>query len=155
MSQAALDKLSKSREKLLAAVSDLSEDLLDRRLADGWSIRDTLTHLLNAEEDHCRVAAVIADGEQHRLPAQFDLDQHNAGRLAERGRLSRAELLAALDHQRQRTIALFERLSDEQRALVGRHPALGEIAVGDVFRIIAVHDQLHLRDIQAVLNEAG
>jgi uncharacterized damage-inducible protein DinB len=155
MTHAVLEKMARSREKLLALVSDLSEETLDRRLADGWTIRETLTHLINSEEDHCQVIAVVAQGETQRLPSDFDLDQHNAGRLAERGRRARAEILAALDQQRQRTVALFNRLSEEQRALVGQHPALGEIAIGDVFRVIAMHDQIHTRDIQAVLNEAG
>lgn len=155
MSHATLDRLSKSREKLLALVSDLSEDALDRRIGEGWTIREILTHLVNSEEDHCQVIAVVAQGEPHRLPSDFDLDRHNAGRLAERGRLSRAALLEALDQQRQRTIALFNGLSEEQRAIVGQHPALGEVAIGDVFRVMAMHEQRHTRDIQAVLAGAG
>ena len=147
-----LTKLAKTREKLLAVVSSLSEDTLDRRSAEGWTVRETLTHLLNAEEDHCRVIAVIARGDSDRLPKNFDLDEHNQRRLTERGHLALAELLDALAAQRQRTDALFNRLSDDQLTLTGPHPALGEMALGDIFRVIAIHEQAHTREIQALLD---
>jgi uncharacterized damage-inducible protein DinB len=150
-----LTKLAKTREKLLAVVSSLSEDTLDRQSAEGWTIRETLTHLLNAEEDHCRVIAVIARGDADRLPRNFRLDEHNQRRLAERGRLTLVDLLAALAAQRQRTDALFNRLSDDQLTLTGPHPALGEMALGDIFRVIAIHEQAHTREIQALLDGMG
>lgn len=152
MTHPTLSKLARNRENLLALVSDLSEAGLDRRLPDGWTIRETLTHLVNAEEDHCRVAAVIAKGELDRLPKAIDLDAHNAERLLARGHLGRAELFAALAAQRERTLALFGRLSAEQLERSGPHPVLGEMTVGNIFRIIAVHDQLHTREIQAILD---
>jgi uncharacterized damage-inducible protein DinB len=155
MSHPTLDKLAKSREKLLAAVSALPEETLDLHSADGWTIRETLTHLVNSEEDHCRVIAAVVRGEAHRLPSNFDLNQHNAARLAERGHLTRAELFKALDTQRQRTVALFNSLGEDQMALVGTHPALGETTVSNVFRVLAMHEQMHTRDIQAVLKDAG
>ncbi len=96
MTHSILPKLARSREKLLALVSDLSEEALDQHLPDGWTIRATLTHLLNAEEDHCRISAVIASGEIHRLPPAVDIDAYNAERLAARGRLTRDALFAAL-----------------------------------------------------------
>ncbi len=147
-----LTRLAASRARLLAAVDALSEADFDRHLPGGWSVRDILTHVLNAEEDHCAVAEAIALGQTDRLPTDFHLDAHNAARLAERGRLSRDDLLAALESQRTRTVILFERLDDDQRARTGPHPVLGEIAAGDIFRVLALHEGLHLRDIQTILN---
>jgi uncharacterized damage-inducible protein DinB len=151
MTHAILIRLARSREKLLALVSDLSEEALDQRLPDGWTIRSALTHLLNAEEDHCRISAVIASGEIERLPPTVDIDTYNAERLAARGRLSRAELFAALAAQRERTVALFNRLTEDQLTQSGPHPAFGEMTAANVFRIIAVHEQRHMRDIAALL----
>jgi uncharacterized protein (TIGR03083 family) len=151
MTHAILTKLARSREKLLALVSDLSEEALDQPLPDGWTIRAALTHLLNAEEDHCRISAVIASGKIERLPSSIDIDTHNAERLATRGRLSRADLLAALAAQRERTIALFNRLTEDQLVRSGPHPTLGEMTAENVLRVIAVHEQMHTRDIAALL----
>jgi uncharacterized damage-inducible protein DinB len=151
MSDQTLAKLVRNREKLLALVADLADEQLDARLQDGWTIRETLTHVLNAEEDHCKVCAVISKGQLDRLPKSIDLDAHNAESLANRGYLNRADLFAALVAQRERTLALYHSLSVEQLELLGNHPVLGEITVGNIFRWIAVHDSWHVRDIQALL----
>lgn len=157
MPDSVLNRMARNREKLLGIVTTLDDDAFNQTHHDPehggtWSVRDILTHVLNAEEDHCRVAALIARGDLDRLPSDFDLDAHNAHRLAERGTLTRDELFAALDHQRQRSIDLYSGFSDEQRALSGPHPALGEISVSGIFKVIAMHDLLHLRDLQAILN---
>jgi uncharacterized damage-inducible protein DinB len=151
MTHPTLTKLDRNRERLLAAVSDLSEDKLDQHLSDGWTIRETLTHLLNAEEDHCRIGAVIARGERDRLPKTIDIDAFNADRLAARGYLTRAELFDGLAAQRERTRALFNSLSETQLECSGPHPALGEMTVGNIFRVIAVHEQQHTREIETLL----
>ena len=148
-------KLARNRAKLLDVVATLSEAQLDLRGAEGWSIREMLIHILNAEEDNIRVAAAIAGGRADLIPEAFDLDAHNQRRVAERGTLSRADLLAALAVQRTRTEALLARLSADQLARVGWHPLAGEATVSDVLRFIVLHDPLHLRDIKAILDESG
>jgi uncharacterized damage-inducible protein DinB len=152
MQHRTLIKLAKSREKLLAA-ADLPDDALDFQPATGWTVRQTLTHLLNSEEDHCRIIVVFARDELHRLPTEFDLNEHNERRVAERGHLTRDELLDALHAQRQRTEDLFNRLDDDQRAKTGPHPALGELSIDAIFRVLAVHEQQHTREIEAVRAE--
>lgn len=147
-----LDRLNRSRARLLAVVESLTEDDLDRPAAGDWTIRQILSHLVTSEEDHRQVIEVIVRGEEtDRLPREFALDAHNAHRLAELGQLSREALLAALAEQRAQTVALVQRLDEAALAQRGPHPALGEMSVDDIFRIIAVHEQRHLRDIQAAL----
>ncbi|MBA3531251.1 MAG: DinB family protein [Ardenticatenales bacterium] len=149
------DKLKQEREKLLAVVSELTEEALERRRGDGWSIRELLTHLCNAEEDHCRVISVVARGQSERLPTALNLDEHNERRLAERGHLTREQLLVALAEQRVKTEALLEKLTAEQLELKANHPALGEITLGKIFRIIGLHERMHQQDIAAALKDDG
>lgn len=146
-----LEKIAKERQSLLALVADLSEEALDQKHGDGWTVRETLTHLVNAEEDHCRVIAVVARGESERLPTDFSLDEHNRQRLEERGTLALPALLAALAEQRQKTESLFDRLSAEQLDLPAHHPALGETTIGKIFRIIGIHEKMHAQEISAAL----
>ncbi len=146
-----LVKLARSREKLLHVAAGLSESQLDRHSGDGWTIRQILTHLLNAEEDHVNVITVIANNEAHRLPAEVILDEYNARRLDERGHLTLAQLIEALTRQRRQTEALFDTLSEDQLARRGRHPVLGEMSAGDIFRILSIHEQQHTREIEATL----
>jgi uncharacterized damage-inducible protein DinB len=150
-----LVKLAKSRESLLRVVADLSEETLDLSSGDGgWTIRNILTHVLNAEEDHCQVIAVVADGQADRLPATLVLDEHNERRVAERGRMSHQALLDALAEQRRRTEALFNRLSADQLGWVAHHPVLGEKTLDEIFRILSLHDRLHTKEITAILEGA-
>ena len=75
-------------------------------------------------------------------------------RLSQQGQLTLEQLLTKLAAQRQRTVALFERLNDnDQLDIIGRHPILGEMSVGNFFRIIALHEQEHIREIKAALKE--
>ncbi len=151
MAQGILEKLAKQREQLIAVVGALPEEAMERAVEGEWSIRDCLTHLANAEEDHCRVIAVAVRGDGARLPASLDLDEHNRQRLAQRGRLERDDILAAMAAQRERTEALFNRLSEEQLELAVRHPALGDMTVAKIFRIIGLHEKMHLKEIEAAL----
>ena len=151
MSHKTLDKLAKEQASLFALVEPLSEEQLDRQHGDGWTVREILTHLWNAEEDHCRVISVIARGDGDKIPTEFNLAHHNDQRLTERGHLSKADLLAGLQAQRVRTEGLFARMTDEQMEISGRHPALGEMSVGNIFRIIGIHEKSHIQEITEAL----
>lgn len=154
MTHPTLDRMAKNRAKLLALVADLDDETLSQSHEDGWTIREVLTHLLNAEEDHCAVAEVIARGDLDRLPVGLELNAHNERRVAERGHLAREALLDALAAQRERTVALFEGMTPEQLDAEGPHPILGDISVNAIFRVIAMHDTLHVRDIKAIVAAA-
>ncbi len=151
MSHKILDKLAKDLSALNTVVEPLSEADLDKQHGDGWTIREILTHLWNAEEDHCRVIATIAKGEHEKLAGDLNLDEHNSIRLNQRGSLSKADILAGLAAQRARTEGLFNRLSEEDLGLEGRHPALGQITIEKIFRVIGIHMKMHLQEIHEAL----
>ncbi|MGH2544178.1 MAG: DinB family protein, partial [Ardenticatenaceae bacterium] len=94
MAHQVLEKLAQERERLVVRVRDLPEEALERSVDENWTIRATLTHLLSAEEDHCRVIAYAVRGDADRLPKHIELNAHNAQRLEERGRLDGDQLLA-------------------------------------------------------------
>ncbi|HEX8682559.1 MAG TPA: DinB family protein [Ardenticatenaceae bacterium] len=153
MAQPVLDKLAKDREKLLEAVAQVPDHALDQRVGDGWTVREALTHLANAEEDHRSVIEATVGEGTRSVPENFELNEHNRRRVDERGTLSREELLALLDEQRARTEALFGRLSEEQLETEMNHPALGTMAVGKIFRIIGMHERMHAQEIAAVAQD--
>ncbi len=150
-----LEKLAASRARLLRGIDGLTDAALDAApAAGGWSIRQHLTHLVASEEDHCRVIEVIVSGQLERLP-RIERDPYNAQRLAELGVLTLSQLLAALVAQRRRTAALFARLEPAQLDLAGPHPVLGVMSVRDIFRILALHEQMHTREIAAIRAQAN
>jgi uncharacterized damage-inducible protein DinB len=140
-------RLAAARSKLLASLADLDEAGWDWRPGDGrWSVRQTLAHVGAAQWSHLQVARRFAAGRPVDLPG-FDLDAWNAAAVEERAAWSKAEVLADLDAAQQASLDFLNQLDDEQLGRTGVHPALGEVTVGQVLRVIGVHDGLHRRDI--------
>jgi hypothetical protein len=61
------------------------------------------------------------------------------------------DLLAGLATSRQDTWALLNSLTEAQLDVPGRHPAGIDTTVVGVFRIIALHERAHAREIAAAL----
>lgn len=154
MAHPTLEKLAKDRERLLAAVAEIPDEAFDQRVSDGWTVREALTHLVNAEEDH-RSVIEAAVGEGSRLPTDFELDAHNRRRVDARGTLGREALLELLAEQRARTEELYGRLSDDQLAIEADHPVLGRAALGKIFRIIGMHERMHAQEIAAAVADGA
>lgn len=149
---AILKRLAASRAALFSMVAELPEATLDWRMDGGWSIREILTHLVNAEEDHRRVIEVVARGEAHRVPTELDMNAHNEQRVSERGHLLKSDLLVALSAQRAATERLYQQLDAGQLSLIAPHPVLGDQTLEAIFRIIGLHERQHTRDIAAILD---
>lgn len=142
-----------ARAKLLSAVDGLDGVAWDWRPADGrWSVRQTLAHVGSAQWDHLQVAHGLIAGEPTDL-ANFELDAWNAAQVAKRAGWSVARVLADLEAAQQETIHFLASLDAEMLSITGTHPALGEVSVGQVLRVIALHDTLHRRDVVQLLRE--
>ena len=153
--QTLIDKLAAAREEILQTIKGLDEGTLTWKPGDGrWSIKETLAHLASAEESHRQVAQAIAAGQTVDVPG-FDLDTWNAARVAERRQQSIEEILEEMTTERQRTLSALQDLENEALDRQGPHPALGEITVLKVFRIIPIRERWHLKDIKQLLEEQG
>jgi hypothetical protein len=111
-----------------------------------------LAHVGSAQWSHLEVARQLAAGETVDLP-DFDLDAWNEANLAERADWSVDQVLADLEAAQQASFAFLDRLDAETLARTGAHPALGEMSVGQVIRVIGLHDGLHRRDLLRLLEE--
>jgi uncharacterized damage-inducible protein DinB len=140
-------KLIASRGKLLRAVEGLSDAGWQWRPADGrWSVRLILAHVGAAQWDHLEAANRFLAGQPVALPG-FDLDAWNAAAVAQRDSWTVEQIRADLDAVHQATLAFLEALDAEQLSVAGSHPASGEVSVGQILRVIALHDNLHRRDV--------
>ncbi len=149
------DRLVAARSKLLAAVAGLDEAKWDWQPGDGrWSLRLTLAHVGSAQWSHLSVARRLAAGDTVDLPG-FDLDAWNAAAVAERADWSVAQVLADLEAAQEATFEFLDGLEAEELARTGVHPALGEMSVGQVVRVIGLHDGLHRRDLLRLVEEMG
>jgi uncharacterized protein (TIGR03083 family) len=144
-------RLKDSRRELLAAVESMGPAEAVTPTANiGWAVRDVLAHLAGAELGHQQVIrALLAD--QQAGTAGFDLDAFNAADVAARREASLAELLAELDANRAETMALLDAIGAVDWERAGYHPGGFDTTVEGVFRVIAIHEKRHVKDIRAVL----
>ena len=143
-------KLRSEGERTAAFFSALPEEDWQRALyLDGaeWEVRDALEHLIQSEASlRVLFKQVVAGGEG--APANFDIDGFNRERTGRLAALSREELLQRFAHERNKTADFANGLTDEQLALRGRHPALGESSIEEMLKLIYVHNTMHMRDIK-------
>lgn len=146
-------KIQSARAKLLAVLDGLDEGAWEWRPGDGrWSVRLTVAHVGSAQWDHLEVVRRLLAGDPTAMP-EFDLDTWNAASVAKRMDWLPDRILADLEAAHQETMALLDALDDGQLQVTGTHPALGRISVGQVLKIIALHDSLHRRDVLRLLRE--
>lgn len=149
------DKVQAARARLLEAVAGLDAADWEWRPGDGrWSARLVLAHVGSAQWSHLDVARRLLAGQPVDLPG-FALDAWNEAAVAERADWPLERILADLAAAHQATLALLDELDDEQLAARGQHPALGEVNVGQILRVVALHDGLHRRDVLGLLREMG
>ncbi len=147
--QALIAKLEKGRDKTRTALSPLTPAQWNRVVyAEGspWTMRDLLAHFFSSEVEFLRLCQEVAAGGKG-IPEDFDLDGFNA---AEQKRLAGrppAELLAALNGARQKTLDWVSTLDDAALDRVGLHPVLGEMTLENLILSIYGHQLFHMRDL--------
>ncbi len=144
--------LSRSPATLVALLDGLPDGLLSARMADNtFSAVDVVGHLIDGEKTDWvpRIRLILASG-----PSQPFVPFDRVGfREAIRGR-SVKELLAEFVSLRASNLAYLESLSldGSQFALLGRHPELGAVTLGQLLATWAVHDLNHIGQIVRVVS---
>jgi uncharacterized protein (TIGR03083 family) len=149
-----LPKMQSTRDELLAYIEGVDHATLTRRSPEGgWSIRENLAHLADAERAHRRFAQAVLEGRSTRLEG-FDLDRWNEERVERRAGQSPGQILADLRAERHETLAFIAGIPPEAWETKGDHPALGQISVRQVIKVIGVHERMHLKEMRRVFGGA-
>ena len=143
-------RLQKGADQVARALAGPEEGDGDHVLYPGpptWTVRDTVAHLLSAEDGLRHVGQAISSGGPG-APLGLHHDDLNAAEQARLGGIPVSDLLRDLAASREATIAWVETLSDADLDRTGRHPALGEITVEAHIQAMYGHGLLHLRDLR-------
>jgi uncharacterized damage-inducible protein DinB len=136
-----LQTLRTQLDETLALVRGLPEERGGHRYAPGkWSIREVLSHVIDAERIFAYRALRIARGDATPL-ASFDENAYAAESNAAARTL--ADLAEELAHVRLGNLALFRGLDDEALARRGTASG-GEVSVRALAWIIAGHERHHV-----------
>ncbi len=143
-------RLEDVRAQVKTLANSLHPDQWHTMVTEAWAVRDVIAHLAAAEKGHVQVGWALLRGEPTLIP-DFDLDAYNNAAVAERRDKSKAELLAELDEARDQTAALLAAVTPEDWEKGGPHPGGFDVTVEGIFKIIALHERRHLKEVRRAL----
>ena len=130
--------LSTTPERWQRLVSTLSNDLLTRAPAVGeWSALNCLQHLLDAERSlfPIRFQAFLAGQ---------DFEAYDPRKLhPDLAALTPEQLAAAFAQHRQESLALLDRVRDDDLERTVQHPQFGTVTLAELLHTWAGHDLMH------------
>lgn len=115
-----------------------------------WTVRDVVEHLILSEEGLRSQFRQISTGGEG-APEGFDIDGFNASRKSKLAEMTHEQLFERYTYSRNRTAEFARGLSDEQLAIMGRHPALGMCALADMLKMMYLHHTMHIKEIKKVI----
>jgi len=144
------ERLKKEGEKVVAYFSALPDEQWHAEVyteGDTWTIRNVLAHFVTSERGLHKLFENIREG---GLGASddFSIDRYNARQQEKTKNLSPAELLQQYRDVRADLASWVSKLSQDDLAIEGRHPYLGQVQLGEMIKMIYLHNQLHFRDIR-------
>ncbi|MFO3796767.1 MAG: DinB family protein [Anaerolineales bacterium] len=115
-----------------------------------WTVHDVLAHLVTSEQGLLELFEQILQGGSG-VPADFSLDRYNASQRERARPFTPAALLAEYRRARLATLSWLAQRTPTELERRGRHPFLGETTLYEMVRLIYLHNQLHLQDVQKAL----
>jgi hypothetical protein len=143
--------LERTPRVLRAMLTGLGSEWIDANEgAETWSPYDNVGHLIHGERTDWipRAQIILAQGENRRF-TPFD----RFAQFRESEGKSLADLLDEFSNLRSGNLTTLAgwRLSDEQLALKGEHPALGTVTLQQLLSAWVVHDLGHIAQIARVM----
>ena len=137
-----LVRLRSTPDRIEAALTGVSPDLLTRRAGDAWSIQENIGHLLDLESLWEQRLDDFDAGAKVLRPADLENRQtHEANHNAR----DVDDLLHEFRAARLRIVSRLERMDDSALSRVALHPRLQQpMSVVDLAFFVAGHDDHHL-----------
>jgi hypothetical protein len=138
------------RSALRSLVAEAGPDLRTRPAEGEWSVLECVGHIVDGEiVSSGRYRWILTQDEPELLG--YDQDLWVSGLRHADG--DPEQLLALFEALRAANLALWGRLSDEDRARVGLHRERGRESMDLTFRLIAGHDRVHLAQARKTLGD--
>jgi hypothetical protein len=146
-------RLKKEGEKVVAYFSALKGEQWNAEVyteGDIWTIRSVLAHFVTSERGLLKLFKSIREGGLG-ASEDFSIDHYNALQHKKTRNLTPQELLEQFVDVRADTVKWVLRLSDEDLAIEGRHPFLGQVQLIEMLKMLYLHNQIHFRDFRKVV----
>jgi len=144
-----ISNLEQKRDEFRKVIAGLTEEEATRPLPDNdWTIRDVLAHLASSEGG-IRIVGEIMVAKKGYNFKPLDRDTWNASEIEKRKDQSLAEIIAEWEENRQKAIAFFSGLNEEQLTYKGTHHFWGDITTQFVAEQLLRHQAEHQAQIAA------
>lgn len=141
-----LTALAETPRQIRAIVENWTEEMFERSYAPGkWSARKLLAHLAQTEfalgtRARFALATPNYDAQSFDQDQWMPLDEHVDARTA----------LDVYTSMRRMNIAMWRRLTEEQKNRTFTHPEFGQLNVAWILAQMAGHDIHHLKQFQQI-----
>jgi len=147
------EKLDREGQKIEHFFTNLSESQLEICVyfdEQEWQIRDVLAHFISAEKSFLKLFENIRNGGSG-APDDFSINEFNDSQVLKMKDIDSRKLLILFSETRSLTLEWLKGLSEGEMTKTGRHPAMGEATLGEMIKMIYLHNQIHLRDLKIAL----
>ncbi len=150
-----LKRLASEGLKTMDFFRGLSPEDLTRQVylaGTGWSARQILCHLLNAEQAfHHLISDILLGGPG--APENMDIDAYNEDNMQVMQCEDVETILKAFAQARITTMDIVRKMHPADFDRQGRHPFLGITSLEAMIELVYRHAMIHQRDIRRVLDQ--
>ena len=147
------ERLKKEGDKVSAYFSTLTIEQWQTEVyteGDTWTMRNVLAHFVTSERGLLKLFQSIREGGLG-ASEDFSIDYYNARQQEKTRDLTPQELLEQYVDVRANTVKWVLDLSQEDLAIEGRHPFMGQVQLVEMLKMLYLHNQLHFRDFRKLV----
>ncbi|PJF22072.1 MAG: hypothetical protein CUN56_07830 [Phototrophicales bacterium] len=151
--QAILDRLAESRTYLDQVLDQVGDRWEQQVYSDGlgWTVRQLVAHLADAERGHYLQVTNIAEGKD-LIPEDFDVERYNKRVTEKTADVTPTQAREQLATYRQQLNDWLAQLDEAKLDQKGRHASLQIMTVEQILGILSAHEHTHAADIAKALN---
>jgi len=146
-------RLTKEGDKVISYFSTLRDDQWQAEVyteGDTWTIRNVLAHFVTSERGLLKLFKSILEGGPG-ASEYFSIDHYNARQQEKTRGVTPQELLEQYVKVRADTVEWVTGLSQDDLAVEGRHPFMGQVQLVEMLKMLYLHNQLHFRDFRKLV----
>jgi hypothetical protein len=148
-----LDLLAENGDELARLVGGLSEETMNRQLADNaWSIRDHIAHFYDTQEMLDTRVDLMLEYDDPDLAA---MAIYEFATEADRHPDTAQGTLETFHQNREACVARLREQPLSNLYRTGRHPEFGDLTILRQAAYMAYHEQVHLPEIEALRRDIG
>jgi len=147
-------KLQLEGDKLISFFNSLTDEEFSKEIySDGelWKIKDVLAHLISAEKNFLELFKNIKSIGVGS-PEGFEINRFNNSQVKAMKTYKTSDLLTSFLKARSKMSEWVAQLNIEDLEIKGNHPAMGEAKLGEMIKMVYLHNIMHQRDIKEILS---